>query len=135
LDVLDHLVKVEEALLEAAHEQLPNGIPVTFKDRVGAFFVISVMRSPMRVKVPTSATMVLPEATTDSHDTAKRWSEVREQMANLLRSLQPEQLRTGLFRHPVSEWMTMANALAFLSAHLRHHEYQLNRLNSATRNL
>ena len=130
-DVLDHLIKVEKALLEAVQDQLPNGTPLKFKDRVGASFIIAVMHSPMRVKVPASASMVLPESRADSSKIAARWSEVREEMADLLRSLRPEQLSCGLFRHPVSGWMTMAQALAFLSAHLRHHDYQLNRLKSA----
>jgi len=134
-EVIDHLVKVEKALLEAARGQLPNGTPLKFNDRVGALFIIGIMQLPMRVKVPASASMVLPEATADTSEIAMRWSAVREEMAEMLRSLRPEQLRCGLFRHPVSGWMTMARALAFLSAHLRHHDYQLNRLKSASRKL
>lgn len=133
LDVLDHLVKVEKALLEAVRAQLPNGTPMTFRDRVGAFLITCVMLLPTRVKVPASASMVLPEKTADLDEIAATWSEVREQMANLLVSLHPDQLRPGLFRHPVSGWMTMPDALTFLSAHLRHHQYQLSRLKSASR--
>lgn len=134
-DVLDHLMKVEKALLETVQANLPDGTPLQLIDRVGALFIIAVMQSPIRVKVPASASMVLPDATADTSETAMRWSEVREEMADILRSLRPEQLRCGLFRHPVSGWMTMAQALAFLSAHLRHHDYQLNRLKSTTRKL
>ena len=128
-------MKVEKGLLESVQDQLPNGTPLKFKDQMGALFIIAVMQSPMRVKVPASASMVLPDVMADTSETAVRWSEVREDMANLLRSLRPEQLRCGLFRHPVSGWMTMRQALAFLSAHLRHHDYQLNRLKSAIRKL
>jgi uncharacterized damage-inducible protein DinB len=134
-DVLDHLVKVEKALLGAVQDQLPDGTLLKFKDRVGTLFIIAIMQSPVRVKVPSTAAMVLPEATADTSETAMRWSQVREEMADMLRSLRPEQLRCGLFRHPVSGWMTMAQALKFLSAHLRHHDYQLNRLKSASRKL
>jgi hypothetical protein len=129
--VLDHLMKVEKASLEAVQEKLPDGTPITFRDRLGVLFINSLMRSPIRVKVPASAAVVLPQGTADLSGTVTAWGDVREQMANLLGSLQPEQLRCGLFRHPVSGWMTMPDALAFLSAHLQHHTYQINRLKSA----
>jgi DinB superfamily len=139
LDVLDHLIKVESASLEAVRKELPAGTPITLKDRAGALLITSLMLTPARVKVPAGAAMVLPEANlpeavlpqADLSRTAARWNDVRQQMTDLLSSLRPEQLEVGLFRHPVSGWMNMANALRFLSAHLRHHEYQLNRLKSA----
>ena len=132
-DVLDHLIKVEKALLEAVQDQLPNGTALKFKDRVGASFIIAVMHSPMRVKVPPSASMVMPAATKDLPAYAASWSEVREKTARLLGSLQAAQMRIGLFRHQVSGWMTITDTLRFLSAHLRHHHYQLSRLKSAAR--
>lgn len=135
MDVVDHLVKVEKASLEGIHSQLPNEIPLTFKDRIGGLLVISVMKSPMRIKVPASVSMVLPESTPDQAAIARHWDEVRAEMGDLLRSLKPSQLRCGLFQHPVSGWMTMPQAMAFLSAHLRHHGYQLRRLKNSTRGL
>jgi uncharacterized damage-inducible protein DinB len=135
LDVLDHLIRVEKALLEAVREHLPSGAPLTFRDRVRAWLLTAVMLTPIRVKVPASASVVWPERTADLPEAAASWDDVRGRMANLLGSLQPEQRYRGLFRHPVSGWMTMADALAFLAAHLRHHEYQLNRLKSAVERL
>ena len=135
LDVLDHLVKVEKAFLRTVQNNLPDGHPVTYKDRIGALFIIGVMRSPMHVKVPASATTVLPGTTTDSRTLSNKWDETRGEMAGLLTALLPSQFRAGLFRHPVSGWMTVSQAMAFLSAHLRHHGYQLNKLRSATREL
>ena len=135
LDVVDHLVKVEKASLEGINNQLPNGVPVTLKNRIGGLLVISVMKSPMRIKVPASVSMVLPQSPTDQAEIARHWDEVRAEMGDLLRSLQPSQLRCGVFQHPVSGWMTMPQAMAFLSAHLRHHGYQLRRLKNATRGL
>ncbi len=135
LDVLDHLIKVEKAFLEAVQEQLPNGAPLTFRDRVRAWLLTAVMLMPIRVKVPASASIVWPQGTPDLPEAAASWNDVRRRMANLLGSLPPEQRYRGLFRHPVSGWMTMADALEFLTAHVRHHEYQLNRLKSAARKL
>ncbi len=133
LDVLDHLVKVEESLLRTVRRHLPDGVAISARDRVGALLITSVMLSPMRVKVPASASMVLPAATMDLPAIVASWSSVRDQMANLLESLQPAQFRMGVFQHPVSGWMTMTDTLRFISAHLQHHRYQLNRLKLAAR--
>lgn len=128
LEVLDHLVKVERGFLEGVRKALPHGAPVPFLDRVKALAVIAVMQSPIRVKVPTSALTVLPEAATDLTGIVTRWDNVRHDMADLIRSLDTEQLSQGVFRHPVSGWMTMPRAITFLSAHIRHHRYQLQRI-------
>lgn len=57
LDVLDHSIRVERALLEAVREQLPNGAPLTFRDRVRAWLLIAIMLTPIRVKVAASASI------------------------------------------------------------------------------
>lgn len=133
LDVLDHLVKVEQSSLRTVRRHLPQGASISFRDRMGAWFINSIMLSPMRVKVPASASMVLPAAATDLAAIAASWSEVRMQLSDLLGSLQPEQFRIGVFRHPLSGWMTITDTLRFLSTHLQHHKYQLNRLKFAAR--
>ena len=132
LGVLDHLVKVEQAALLDVQSRLPHGEPVPFKDRVGTYLVFAVMRSPLRVKTPVSSSTVLPQPAGDFAALAGQWEMVRNDLRRLLESLQPEQFRCGLFRHPVAGLMTIPYALTFLSVHLRHHGYQLNRLEKAT---
>ncbi|MBV8865323.1 MAG: DinB family protein [Acidobacteriaceae bacterium] len=132
LNLLDHLMKVESGFLQGVRGQLPKGAPLRFSDRIGALLVITVMLSPMRVKVPPAAAISLPEQDPDLSLIGPAWARVREQMADLLESLEPEQLNIGLFRHPVGGWMPIQTGLAFLSAHLRHHRYQLRRLQSAS---
>ena len=132
LNVLDHLLKTEQGVFDAVGKSLPGGHPVTWKDRFGEWMVIGVMRSPIRVKVPASAQTVLPGETSDLPMITKQWQETREQAAQLLASLSPGQLRCGLFQHPIAGWMTMLQTVRFLSAHLQHHGYQLNRLKRAT---
>lgn len=128
LDMLDHLVKVEKAAHAAVFKNLPRGHPITLKDRLGAQAVFAVMRSPIRVKVPAAASVVLPEQTADLPKIEAHWNNVRQEILELLNSLQPPQFQVGLFRHPVSGWMTITGALTFLSVHLKHHEYQLDRI-------
>lgn len=133
LDVLDHLVKVEKAAFEFIQKQLPKGAPVTLKDQLGRLMVICVMKSPMRVKAPSSvAEAIQPAQASDQVAIAAEWQQTRTELYNLLQSIQPDQMRRGLFHHPVSGWMTLPQAMAFLSAHLGHHNYQLKRLKHAS---
>jgi hypothetical protein len=92
-------MRVEKELLKAVQHELPNGITLTLRDRVGGLFIIAIMQSPMRVKVPASASMVLPDLGADFSKIVKYWDEVRDKLGDLL------QLRRGLFRHPVSGWI------------------------------
>ena len=135
LDVLDHLVKVEEGWIDAVRANLPDGHPVRFRDRLGAWAVYCVMWSPLRVKVPDSAAQTLPNETGNLSLMTGKWQVTRDEMAQLLAGLSLKQLRSGLFQHPVSGWMTMPQAIQFLSAHLRHHGYQVSRLEQKTRGL
>ena len=131
LCVMDHLVRVEDSFIATAKRHTRSARPVSLRERFGAVMVNAVMRSPMRVKVPATAASVLPQDGADFATLTARWQAVQERMAALLASLKEEQLGSGVFHHPVAGWMTARGGVAFLSAHLRHHEYQLQRLRSA----
>ncbi len=135
LDMLDHLLKVELEILKAINASLPDGVPVTLKDRFGALMVAGVMLSPMRIKVPGAASEVLPAATSSLAEIAQKWGSSRLELLQLLNSLSSSQLRLGLFRHPVAGWMTIAQTMNFFSVHLTHHRHQFARLKQATRTL
>jgi hypothetical protein len=135
LDVFDHLLKTEASLVRTAQSNLSKNRKVGIKEKIGGWMVSAMMRTPLRVKVPPTATAVLPGRAPDLSVIAPRWEKVRVEMADLVSRLTPEQLPAGLFRHPVSGWMTMPQALQFLSAHLRHHEYQLDRIRRASSGL
>ena len=130
LDVLDHLSKVEQSVLIALSSNLPNGHPITLKDRVGVMMVNLVMRSPIKVKVPEGA-KVHPDAAPDFPTITLRWNKAQSAMADILKSLSATQRQVGLFQHPRSGWLTAAQTMRFLCAHLRHHEYQLARIERA----
>jgi hypothetical protein len=133
LDVLDHVVKVENAWVGAVGANLAGNRSVTLWNRIAGFMVICITRSPMRVKVPAgAASRVLPEPT-DLATITKDWATARQEMGRVLHEISGGQLRCGVFKHPVSGWMTASQSLNFLCAHLRHHVYQLERLERKTR--
>jgi len=134
-EVLDHLVKVEGEILAAAREGLQNPHRLGVRDRLGFLFIDRVFRSPRRVKVPASASQVLPDPNATLVDIRERWDNTREDLTVFLSQLTPAQLQGGVFRHPVSGWMSVPQILRFFSAHIQHHGFQLTRLRTGSEGL
>lgn len=126
-------MKVEESWLAAIQKSDSSGHAVRLKERVAGVVVTCVMLLPTRVKVPAGAQIVFPDAAPAISLIHERWSRIRRAIGEALNDLPPHPL--VIFRHPVSGWMTADRATSFLSAHLRHHRYQLSRLTRASRRL
>ncbi len=127
LEIADHLARTEHAILGAVKAQMPWTTPVPRRDQFRAFLIASLFRTPARVKVPRAAAHVLPGELPRLPEVLALWDETRVQMAATLDPITPDVLARGAFRHPVSGWMTVTNTLRFLSVHMVHHQYQLNR--------
>lgn len=132
IEVLDHLVKVESEVITATRRGLLSPHPIGLRDRLGFFFLDRVFRSKTKVKVPRSATKVLPDLTCTLDMLRERWLSTRTDLARLLAQLEPAELELGVFRHPVSGWMSVPHILRFFSAHIQHHGYQLARIRVAS---
>lgn len=133
--MLDHVVKVEASVLRNMRNNLSAANKVTFRDRIGCWFVLGVMRSWVRVKVPAAARGVVPSDEMNPLLVNTRWLATRRGLSEVLKSVSASQLRCGVFRHPVSGWMTLPNTMAFLNAHLSHHLHQFARLKQASQRL
>jgi hypothetical protein len=128
LEIVDHLIRVEHASLERMPGVMCEKVPVTFREHVGAFAVRCVMLSPLRIKVPGNASSTLPVSPGSLPQVDAEWQRVRSELKVFLEGCSPAQLACAAIRHPVSGSLTLGQTLAFLSAHLRHHTYQLGRL-------
>jgi DinB family protein len=133
--VLDHLVKVDRGVLDNIRHHLPAGRPVRFKNVSRGAMVFVALALPTRVGIPTGAGPIGPEENAQLPVVTAQWNEVRSEISELLNSLQPEQFRTGLFRHPLSGWMNLHRTMQFLYIHMFHHKYQLARIRRASRTL
>ncbi len=131
VQVVDHLVRTEEEILALARKGLERPRRLGVRDRFGYVFLDRVFRSERRVKVPGSASMVLPEARPEMAIVLERWTRVRAEMAELIAEVPAERLKVGVFRHPVSGWMSLSQVVGFFSVHLVHHGYQLRRIERA----
>jgi len=130
-EVLDHIVRVEDRITAAARIGLKSPHSMGLRDRMGFLFIERVFRSQRRVAVPGSASEVLPDPTANLETIVQHWDKARTELAGFLKDLSAEQLRLGIFRHPVSGWMTAPQILRFFSVHMHHHRFQLDRLRLA----
>jgi hypothetical protein len=126
--VVDHLVKVETSAFESLQANITAGRIVSLENRARAWMVITVMNLPIRVKVPPGADVVLPSIVHSRSEVIEQWTQMKIQWEGFWGTLDERRLSSGVFHHPVSGWMTVPTALAFLSAHIRHHGYQLRRI-------
>jgi uncharacterized damage-inducible protein DinB len=133
LEVLDHLVKVEEVWLEAVTKNASPEHAVTLRARVAGMVATCVMLLPTRVKVPAGAQSVVPESAPELSIISTQWDKIRRDIAGSLNSFPTH--RRGVLQHPITGWMNLDRATSFLSAHLRHHRYQLSRLERASREI
>ena len=127
-EVLDHLQKTESGILLQMRRQLKAAQPVTVKDRFRSAFLLILFRLPSRVRIPPGARQIYPSPTATLAEVTHAWSQTRLDIEELLTGVASQDAGLGLFRHPVSGWMTLETTLAFLSAHIVHHRYQLKRI-------
>ena len=134
LDIVQHLMKSEDRILAAMELADSSDAKFSNRDRVRGLMLTLLFQTPFRVKVPASAKQVLPGGDEDFPALTERWAAVRIRMACFLGGLHQPDLVRPVFRHPVAGWMTVPRTLAFLSAHIVHHGYQLHRLRRSIAN-
>ena len=132
VEVLDHVEKVERQILVAVQHGLSQPHRIGVRDRLGFLFLDRLFQSDRRVKVPTSAATVLPDVYVDLVAVRQRWNTTRQDLAHLLTRFPPDSRSLGVFRHPVSGWLSMPQVLRFFSVHLHHHTFQLTHLTNAS---
>jgi len=133
IEVLDHLVRTEAAVLEAASTGVATPRRIGLSDRVRTAFLVRLFRSQTRVKAPGNVTQILPATGLRLMEITGRWDLVRKDLRLFLEKNPAEQLQKGIFRHPIGGWMNASGILTFFSVHIIHHGFQLHRLASASR--
>jgi len=127
LQVLDHLVRTESGICSAIPAALHKPARIGLRDRVGFAFVERVFQTRRRVRVPRSVVGIIwPGDRLELGEIERRWDAARLELAKAAAAGQ--RCRGGVFRHPVSGWMTLEQVLRFFSVHMVHHEFQLQRI-------
>lgn len=127
LDVVQHLVLVEEGVVGYARKKLlaaPQ--PVPWNGRLKLLALVALLRSPARVAAP--AAQVIPAETIPLDVLSARWRAAGTALRDVVLALPPERRRSLLFRHPIAGPLDPAGTLVFVDEHVRHHEAQLARI-------
>lgn len=131
LDVVQHLVLVEEGVLSYARKKLlapPQ--PISIVDRGKLALLVGILRSPIRFRAPVA--QVVPSETLPLERSAERWAQSRRELRGLLLGLPEERREALFFRHPAAGGLDPAGTLVFVHEHARHHEAQVRRIGRAS---
>jgi uncharacterized damage-inducible protein DinB len=129
-EVVDHIVRVEAAILEGASK--PGVNRTDWKARPARLVLTwAVFTLGLRIRVPERVKHVTPSADAALDDALRRWGEVRERMREFLAQLTPEQLGQLAIKHPIAGPFSYRDFLAFPEWHLRHHRRQIARIRRA----
>ncbi len=128
LEVLDHLVRTERAMCDAAEKNLPWQKEVPLFDRAKLLALLCMFRFPVKVKVPTAVATILPGNLLSLSEITEHWERERQRWQKLLRSPVCTRTEVAAVQHPVTGWIDVRGALFFLSVHLKHHAFQFKRL-------
>lgn len=133
VEVFDHLVRTEAAILDVARLGLAHPHRIGLSDHLRTAFLTALFRSQMRVKIPSNVKQIVPGSDLSLPEVRDRWEFVRTDLASFLQTASAHQLRKGIFRHPVGGWMNSSGILNFFSVHIIHHGHQLDRLAAASK--
>ena len=130
LEVLEHLVRLEEAILLRA-TQRPEARTRVQAIRTAASLVLLrlTLGAGLRVKTPSKA--VVPQGTATFDELTGRWDRAREKLDAVMADQTAADLRRPFMRHPLCGWLTPAQTLAFLERHVTHHTRQIARIRGA----
>ena len=132
-ELIDHIARVEGGILGVVKQKVgeTQREPVKVGDRVGSLIVRNVMRSPLRVKVPEQASVVMPSSTVSAAEAVAEWDRVREQWHDFLTHVRGPDLKGGVFSHPRGGLFTLPETVLFVRLHHDHHRAQLARIAKA----
>jgi hypothetical protein len=134
LDLVEHLVLAEEAVLRGIPDRPPTR---SLADSARAAMVLPLLyltfARGVRLRAPTRD--VLPVGGSSLPQLEARWTRARANLRAVLELMGPEDLPRPFFRHPVIGWLTTLEGLGFLERHVAHHLQQVKRIRTMPRHV
>lgn len=130
LDVVEHLVTVEERILRALGTR-PGPLPAAARFR-GSLRLAALrlyLRSGGRIKAPNPA--LLPQGGVTLDQLRDRWDRTRAGYTTALEQFDRADLVRPMMKHPIIGKLTPLQTLSFIDAHLAHHGRQIERIRKA----
>jgi uncharacterized damage-inducible protein DinB len=129
LDVLEHLVKVEEAIASRVRPRGPRGLLEAVRTKAALGVMRLVFAARRRIKVPTQG--ILPLGGVTLSDLVSRWEAAQVALTERLEEFGPQDWSRPMMRHPLIGRLTPAEGLTFIHCHMGHHRRQIERIRRA----
>jgi uncharacterized damage-inducible protein DinB len=129
LDVIEHLVKVEEAIAYHAKPRSPRGRLETAQTRARLGITCLLFAVGYRSRVPIQ--VILPLGGVTLTDLAGRWEAAQALLGERLEQFGPADWSRPMMRHAMIGRLTPPEALRFIYWHGGHHRRQIGRIRRA----
>ena len=126
LDVVEHLVRVEEGIVSRVKKREPRTWRETLRARCALVLMSLTFRTGRRIKVPVEA--VAPVGGVTLADLEGRWVAAQAGMRRTVEGLEREDYARPLMRHPLLGLLTPTETLSFIGRHIQHHSRQITRI-------
>jgi uncharacterized damage-inducible protein DinB len=127
LEVVHHLVLVEQGILRPGHDRPDQPRRrKNLRERVGCAAVWLVFKLGLRVKIPTNR--VRPQPGLSLSRLEQEWAASRMSLEAYLDSTPASMPSETMFRHPIGGPMNVEQTLLFLTRHFDHHRRQISRI-------
>jgi uncharacterized damage-inducible protein DinB len=129
LEVVEHLVKVEEAIAYHVKPRSPRTLLEAAQTRAKLGIMCLLFAVGGRVKVPIQG--ILPLGGVTLTDLARRWETAQALLGERLEQLGPGDWSRPIMRHPIIGRLTPPETLRFIYWHEGHHRRQIGRIRRA----
>jgi uncharacterized damage-inducible protein DinB len=126
LDVVEHLVRVEEAILSRVRKRAPRTWREAVRARLALGLISAAFAVGRRFRVPVQT--IVPLGGVTLMDLGGRWETVQAAMRRMLEDFGPADYNRPLMRHPILGLLTPVETLTFLVRHTAHHRRQIARI-------
>lgn len=127
--VMNHLFIVEFASLTYVQKKIlvPEKLQkISFKDHANRFLLKIALYLPFKYKAPAVVAQVqIPE---NYEVFIENWKQTQSQWENLIKKMDPQIAKKGIFKHPIGIRMNLNETISFMTEHFKHHIPQLNKL-------
>jgi uncharacterized damage-inducible protein DinB len=126
LDVIEHLVKVEEGIASRVRPMEARGLVEAAKVKAALGIMRVVFAVGGRIRVPVQA--VLPLGGVTLSDLVSRWEAAQVALRERLEGLDDRDWSRPMMRHPLIGRLTPSECLVFIHRHMGHHRRQIGRI-------
>ncbi len=126
LEVVEHLVKVEEGILSRVRKREPRTWREAVRGRLSLELISLYFILGRRFRAPVQA--ILPQGGATLTDLGARWEAAQHAMRRTFDEFEPADFARPLMRHPILGLLTPVETLTFILRHIAHHRRQVARI-------